>query len=68
MSHLKSGYQGDTAWIPVSQAAAQLLVSRQRIHQLLEEGKLIGKKVGTIWLISQQSVKARVALLLQEGR
>jgi len=56
-----------TSWIPVSQAARRLKVSRQRVYQLLELGLISGRKVDRTWLVSSRSVDSRVALLLKEG-
>jgi excisionase family DNA binding protein len=54
-------------WVTVLQAAQQLRVSRQRIHQLLKEGALTGTKTSSIWLISVRSLEARQALLREES-
>ncbi len=56
-----------TSWIPVSQAARRLKVTRQRVYQLLEQGLVHGRKMGTTWLVSSRSVDSRIALLLTEG-
>lgn len=56
-----------TSWIPVSQAARRLKVTRQRVYQLLELGLIHGRKVDRTWLCSSRSVDSRVALLLSEG-
>jgi len=58
---------GPTSWIPVSQAARRLKVSRQRAYQLLDLGLIHGRKVGSTWLVSSRSVDARITLLLTEG-
>jgi hypothetical protein len=63
----KKSREIETAWIPVSAAAKYLGVSRQRIHGLLSEGKLIGKKTDTIWLISLRSCESRRVLLESEN-
>lgn len=65
MHHISSSEQV-TSWIPVNVAGVQLQVSRQRIYQLIENGSLVGRKIGTTWLISQRSVAARLALLARE--
>lgn len=56
-----------TSWIPVSQAAKLLRVTRQRVYQLIELGLVHGRKVDRTWLVSSRSVESRVALLLREG-
>jgi excisionase family DNA binding protein len=53
-------------WLTVFQAAKELGVSRQRVHQLLKEGALTGQKEGTIWIISARSVQQRVSFLREE--
>lgn len=45
-----------SAHIPVSQAAKELGVSRQRIMQRLSEGSLKGEKVGHQWLVLRNSL------------
>lgn len=47
--------------ITVNGAAEMLGVSRFRVHQLLDDGKLVGKKVDKVWLIDKASVEARIA-------
>lgn len=63
-----SKFDGDVRWIPVSVAAAQLRVTRQRVYQLRDQGALVWMKVNYTVLISQRSVEARRALLLAERR
>lgn len=54
-------------YVPVVVAAEMLGVSRQRVHQLLQAGLLSGIKVGRqIWII-EDTVRARLALLREEG-
>jgi len=54
------------AWIPVSEGAKLLRVSRQRVYQLLEEGKLYGIKRERTWFVNARSVAGRIALLTKE--
>lgn len=42
--------------IPVSQAAKELGVSRQRVLQRLNDGSLVGEKLGSQWLILRESL------------
>lgn len=58
----------ETAWVPVSVAADELGVRRQRIHQLLKDGKLVGKKLNNTVLVSLRSIEARIALLREENK
>lgn len=57
----------DLKWIPVSVARTLLMVSRQRVYQLIEAGALVAQNANGTVLVSQRSVEARIALLLQEG-
>lgn len=55
-------------YVPVVVAAEMLGVSRQRVHQLLQAGLLTGIKVGRqIWIL-EDTVRARLALLREDGR
>lgn len=56
------------SWVPVSEVAGILGVSRQRVHQLVREGGLVGRKVGSLVFVSLRSVEARQALLETEDR
>jgi hypothetical protein len=58
---------GDIKWIPVRSAAKMLRVSRQRVHQLIEAGGLVGIMQDRTMLVSLRSVEARIALLVVEG-
>lgn len=42
----------------VTEAAAILGVCRQRVHQMLAEGKLDGEKVGSTWVVFAESVES----------
>jgi len=44
-----------------------LLVSRQRVYQLVAEGKLTAMKVNSTWMVLRRSVEARLALLEAES-
>lgn len=57
-----------TASVPVSYAARMLGVRRQRVYQLLAEGKVGGRQVGGTWFVSLVSVKSRMAMLVKESR
>ena len=63
-----SRYDGDVRWIPVTEAAGVLRVTRQRVYQLIGAGALVSMKVGSTVLVSMRSVEGRVALLLAERR
>lgn len=54
-------------YVTVKDAAEQLQVSTQRIYQLLREGSLSGIKVGSVRLVKQQTIEARIAWLEKEG-
>lgn len=44
----------------ITEAAGILNVSRQRVHKMLETGKLEGRKVGNTWTVYRYSVEARL--------
>jgi len=50
-------------WVPVRTAAKLLSCSRQRVHQLIQEGKLVAREMDGTVLVNQQSIEARAALL-----
>lgn len=56
------------SWVPVSVAAAELGVSKQRVHQLISGGRLVGRQYNRTWLVNSRSIEARMALLGQEAR
>lgn len=60
-------FEVDLRWIPVSAAAKLLLVSRQRVYQLIDAGALVAQSVDGTVLVSQRSIEARIALLREEG-
>ena len=59
--------EGTVAWVPVRTAAHMLGVSRQRVYQLLDDGKLMGRDIDGTILVSQRSIEGRIALLEREG-
>jgi predicted DNA-binding protein (UPF0251 family) len=57
----------ELAYVSSKTCGRMLGVSRQRVQQLLSEGKLSGCVVDGRWVISSRSVEARMALLKQEA-
>lgn len=57
-----------TDWISVTDAAALLDVSRQRIRKLLDEGALRSKRIGNQDLVPREDVEARRAQGAAPGR
>ena len=47
--------------VSITEAAELLGVSRQRVHVLLQNGQLEGRKVGNTWSVSRQSVENRMS-------
>ena len=47
--------------VSVPEAANILGVGQQRVRQLLDRGKLSGKRVGRDWVVSRESVERRKA-------
>jgi len=43
-------------WITARQAALILGLTSRRVRQIIQEGKLIARKVGNLWLIKRDSV------------
>jgi len=54
--------------LTVSEAALLLAISEPRVYQLIKQGSLEVEKVGSIWLISKESVDARLAKRPGVGR
>lgn len=54
--------------LSVTQAAQQLGVSRQRVHQLIKSGALRAHKIGNSWAVDTESVQARLAHGVRPGR
>lgn len=67
MSGMREPRSPRVAWVPVAEAAAMLGVSRQRIHQLKENGQLVYQLISNTVLISVGSIEAREALM-RDGR
>lgn len=44
----------------ITEAAEMLGLSRQRVHILLQNGQLEGRKVGNAWIINRDSVEHRM--------
>jgi excisionase family DNA binding protein len=44
-------------YMSISQAADALGIVRQRVHRLVQNGRLQGVKIGERWLISKSSVE-----------
>jgi excisionase family DNA binding protein len=47
----------DSEPISTTEAGERLGISRKRIHQLIEEGKLPAKKVGKVYIIDPKDLK-----------
>ena len=45
----------------ITEAAGILDVSRQRVHKMIQDGKLDARKVGNTWTVYRYSVEARLA-------
>jgi hypothetical protein len=56
-----------TAYVPVGTARKMLNVSRQRIYQLLTDGKLNGYQQDGTWLVRLISIHSRIAYLKNQG-
>jgi excisionase family DNA binding protein len=48
-------------WIPVSSAARLLGVSKSRVYQMIEEGKLRSQTMDATTLVEEASVTAEIA-------
>jgi excisionase family DNA binding protein len=42
--------------LSTTEAGERLGISRKRIHQLIEEGKLPAKKIGKVWIIEARDL------------
>lgn len=51
---------GSVKWVPVGVARRALLVSRQRVYQLLQEGRLAGIRVDGQLMVSSSSISERL--------
>lgn len=47
--------------LTVAQAASELGVNRQRVHQLIRAGKLTASRVGSVWIVDADSVRRRIS-------
>lgn len=56
-----------TPWISTATAMRLLGVSRQRLYQLQQEGKVVGRQEDARWLWNRKSIEARAGQLLIEG-
>lgn len=61
------GASFESTVIATGEARRLLGVSRQRVHQLVEEGKISGWMAAGRLVISRRSVEARLALLEKEA-
>jgi len=50
-----------TEYVSLTDAADILGISRQRVHVMLKSGQLNGRKVGSTWIVSRQSVEKRMS-------
>lgn len=55
-------------WMAVAEVAAELGVSKPRVHQLIADGLLSGRKVGAQVLVDEASVRRRAAHRPSAGR
>ena len=53
-------------FVSMSEAGEMLVVSRGRVWQLINAGKLRAQKVGTTWIIDTSSVLERIKMLKGE--
>ena len=51
------------SWVPVSEAALLLRVSRQRVYQLIDGGQIVARKHNSTWLVSQSSIDQRISYM-----
>lgn len=62
-------YDGEVKWLPVSQVAKTLSVSRQRVYALINQNKLSAIKIDDTVLVSSRSVSMRLLeKAFEEGR
>ena len=48
-----------TEFMSITDAAAMLDLTRQRIHVMLKSGKLTGRMIGSTWVVCRESVMRR---------
>jgi excisionase family DNA binding protein len=53
--------RGTETWLTTHEAAQRLGVSEQRVRFLLARRRLVGHKVGIMWLVSVASIEALLA-------
>lgn len=60
-------FQGDNSvqredgFMTATEAAERLGVTRARVHQLIQSGKLAAERVGSVWMVYEYSVNGRAA-------
>jgi excisionase family DNA binding protein len=47
------------AYVSIKEAAQQLGVSRQRVNQLIHQGKLTARKIGSSWVVEKSALVAK---------
>jgi len=52
----------------ITEAAEKLGMSRQRVHQLIQEGRLLATQHGKMWLISEDEIAALQSRIKPTGR
>ena len=58
----------ESGWITQTAAAEILGVSRRRVRQLREEGRLRSEKVGRDWLVDAENVRAYAETARRPGK
>lgn len=53
--------QREDGFLTVTEAAERLGVTRARVHQLIQAGKLAAERVGSVWMVYEYSVNGRAA-------
>ena len=53
-------FAASTGWITVSEAAEMLGVSRQRVDQLIGEGRLAAARAGYVRMVRESAVQALI--------
>jgi hypothetical protein len=59
--------QSQRLLVPIPDALWQLSISRTRLYELLNSGELVGVKVGSRTLVTQQSIRSFVEKLTAEA-
>jgi len=60
-------YDLNMTWVPVGEAMRRLGVTKQRIHQLIREGKLVSAKVVGTVMVEEGSVARRRSVMDRLG-